>query len=304
VNTQAVPMDITEAKWPRIALVTPVFNSRKYIEATIRSVLAQEYPNLDYFIVDGGSTDGTVDIIRRYENQISGWVSEPDKGMYDAINKGFQRTSGEIMGWINATDMLQVGGLSVVASVFRDLPQVEWIAGRPTIFSEQGMTVQILPLPRCSRNRFLAGANRAIQQESTYWKRSLWDRAGGFVDASCRAAGDFELWVRFFRHAAVHPVDAVIGGWRSHEDGLGQGNMDQYFRDCEQIVDKELYRVDHGEWIRVLRRISATLKPIPVVRGAWRLLVTNNLCYRRASDWPPIIEYQWGKVCKWGFRAE
>ena len=91
-----------------------------------------------YGIVDESPTDGTVDIIRRYENQISGWVSEPDKGMYDAISKGFQRTSGEIMGWINATDMLQIGGLSVVASVFRDLPQVEWITGRPTIASEQG----------------------------------------------------------------------------------------------------------------------------------------------------------------------
>src|SRR4029077_2329997 len=137
VSNEIALATVAKLKYPRIALVTPVFNSGKYIEQTIRSVLAQGYPNLDYFIVDGGSTDGTLDIIRKYESQISGWISEPDNGMYDAINKGFARTSGEIMGWISATDMLQIGGLSVVASVFRDLPEVEWITGKPTLFSEE-----------------------------------------------------------------------------------------------------------------------------------------------------------------------
>ena len=98
--------------------------------------------------------------------------------MYDAINKGFARSSGEIMGWISATDQLQIGALSVVGSVFSDLPSVEWITGRPTGYNEAGMTVTVLPLPRWSRYRFLAGANRYIQQESTYWRRSLWERAG------------------------------------------------------------------------------------------------------------------------------
>src|ERR1700680_4225905 len=105
--------------WPRISLVTPVFNSEKYIEPTIRSVLAQDYPNLDYFVVDGGSTDGTGAIIRKHERRISGWIREPDRGMYDALNKGFARSTGEIMGWISATDVLQLGGLCTAASVFR-----------------------------------------------------------------------------------------------------------------------------------------------------------------------------------------
>src|ERR1019366_1022321 len=131
---------VSEARcggWPRIAFVTPVRNSAKFIEATIQSVLAQEYPNLDYFIVDGGSNDGTVEIIRKYENKISGWISEPDRGMYDAINKAFRRTTGEIMGWISATDILYPGGLRVVGSVFNDLPEIEWITGRPALINEQ-----------------------------------------------------------------------------------------------------------------------------------------------------------------------
>ena len=288
-----------DALWPRIALVTPVFNSGKYIEQTIRSVLAQGYPNLDYFIVDGGSTDGTLDIIRKYESQISGWISEPDNGMYDAVNKGFARTSGEIMGWISATDMLQMGGLSVVASVFRDLPGVEWITGKPTLFSEEGMTVSILALTRWSRYRFLAGANRTIQQESTFWRRSLWEKAGGRVDASRRWASDFELWLRFFRHAQIYPVDALIGGFRIHGDSLGLQDMEACYRIHDEFIEAELNRVPSGKSIRLFRRIGQTLKPIPIVRGIWRRVVTNSLYYRVGPDWPPVIEYQWNK---WGFR--
>ena len=159
---------------PRIALVTPAFNSVRYIEATIQSVLAQNYPNLDYFIVDGGSTDGTIDIIKKYEHRISGWLSEPDNNPYEALNKGFDRTTGEIMGWITSTDMLHVGGLAVVGSVFAALGSVDWITGWPTTFTDDGMAVAVKEMPRWSRTRFLAGVNRFIQQESTYWRRSLW----------------------------------------------------------------------------------------------------------------------------------
>jgi len=213
--------------WPKIALVTPVFNSVRYLEATIRSVLSQAYPNLEYVIADGGSTDGSVEIIRRYEPYLHAWFSQPDGGMYDAINKGFARTSGQaagglamggsimgsimggsIMGWISATDLLHVGSLFVVGSVFRTFPQIEWITGRPTGFSDEGMAVETLRLRQWSRMRFLAGANRYIQQESTFWRRSLWDRAGGRVDDSRRSASDFELWVRFFRFAKLYPVEA------------------------------------------------------------------------------------------------
>ena len=118
--------------WPRITLITAVFNSRKYIEQTIQSVLAQGYPNLEYVVIDGGSTDGTAEIVRSYAAQLAGWVSEPDRGMYDALNKGFARTSGEIMGWLNASDQLQAGALRSVGGAFRAFPEVEWITGRPS----------------------------------------------------------------------------------------------------------------------------------------------------------------------------
>ena len=287
--------------WPRIALVTPVFNSGKYIEATIRSVLAQGYPNLDYFIVDGGSKDETLDVIRKYESEISGWMSEPDKGMYDALNKGFARTTGEIMGWISATDQLQIGGLSVVGSVFRAFPEVAWITGRPTMFNEKGMTVDVLDLTRWSRNRFLAGANRTIQQESTFWRRILWERAGGRMDASRRNAADFELWVRFFRHAQIYPVDALIGGFRSHGDSLGLKDMEAAYRIHDEFIEAELNSAPRGKSLRAFRRLSKAMHAIPKVRVLWQRLVMNRLYHRRGPDWPPIIQFQGNK---WEFRAE
>jgi glycosyltransferase involved in cell wall biosynthesis len=290
-----------ETRWPRISLVTPVWNSGRYIEDTIQSVLVQNYPNLEYFIVDGGSTDGTLDIIRKYEKQITGWISEPDNGMYDALNKGFARTSGEIMGWISATDKLQLGGLKVVGSVFRDLSSVEWITGRPTVLNEEGMAVYLEGQPRWSRIRFLAGANRTIQQESTYWRRSLWERAGSRVDSSRRNAADFELWVRFFRYAQIYPVTGLIGAFRRHDDSLGLQDMEECYRIHDEYIEAELDSAPYGKSLRLFRRISRRMESSPILRKAWKRQVMDRLYLRRGRDWPPIIEYQ---NDKWGFRPE
>jgi glycosyltransferase involved in cell wall biosynthesis len=277
--------------WPRISLVTPVLNSANYIEQTIQSVLAQKYPNLDYFIVDGGSTDGTVDVIRSYEDRISGWISEADHGMYDALNKGFARTTGEVMGWISATDMLHLGGLLSVGAIFGDLPMIEWITGRPTRFNEQGMTICVDPIPHWSRPRFLAGFNRYIQQESTFWRRSLWNKAGGHVDSSLRMAGDFELWIRFFRHARLHPVNGIIGGFRVHDASLGLKQIDECHRLQNQLVIAELGRAAHSRGIRMFRTVNSTMKRVPFIRYCWWHLVERSVPYVPGPDWSPEIHF-------------
>ena len=244
--------------------MTSAHNSGKYIEQTIRSVLAQNYPNLDYFVVAGGSTDGTVEIIRKYESEISGWISEPDNGMYDAINKGFARTSGEIVGQISATDMLQPGGLST----FGWLPGVEWIMGRPTFYDEEGEN---------DRDRGSAGVfaepisseeERHIKLESTFWRRSLWEKAGGYVDASRRMSSDFEVWVRFFRHSRLYSVDAMIGGFRLHGDSIGLQNLEACFAIHDEIVQTDLASVPQRRTRRLFHVLNAGMKEIPVIRYA------------------------------------
>jgi len=279
------------ASWPKISLVTPVFNSARYLEATFRSVLSQGYPNLEYIVVDGGSTDGSVDIIRKYESQLHSWVSEPDRGMYDAINKGFARSSGDLMGWISATDMLHAGSLFVVGSVFRTFPQVEWITGRPTGFSDDGMAAEILRLRRWSRWAFLAGANRYIQQESTFWRRSLWERAGSRVDDSRRNASDFELWVRFFRHAKLYSVDALIGGFRSHPDSLGLQNLAECHRIHEEILEKEVASMRGAAGLKLFRRLSSAAMKTGLEQS-WRKMVLATLPKLPGSGAAPTIRYK------------
>lgn len=280
------------APWPRISLVTPVRNSARYLEAAIRSVLVQGYPNLEYILVDGGSTDGSLAILRNYESDLHSVISEPDRGMYDAINKGFARSSGELMGWISATDMLHAGSLFVVGSVFRTFPAVEWITGRPTGFSDDGMAVDVLNLRRWSRMAFLAGANRYIQQESTFWRRSLWDRAGSRVDDSRRNASDFELWVRFFRYAHLYSVDALIGGFRSHPDSLGLQNLAECHRLHEEIIEQELASLPEAKRLRTFRALSAKVMSIPALEKPWRKIVLNTLNRFPGNQRAPVIRYR------------
>jgi glycosyltransferase involved in cell wall biosynthesis len=286
---------LSNSPLPKISLVTPVFNSAKYIEQTFRSVFEQNYPHLEYFVIDGGSTDGTLDVIRKYESQLSGWISEPDSGMYDALNKGFAHTSGEVMGWISATDLLRPGGLLNVGSVFRDLPEVEWISGRPAWFNEEGALTGDAPPPRLSRYRFLAGANRYIQQESTYWRRSLWERAGSRVDSGRRNAADFELWVRFFRHAKLYPVDAPIGGFRKHGDSIGLQDLEACHRVHDEYISAELRQIPYGQFFKLFRSSGRLAEATPGLRKLWNRFVTQPLYGRPANDWPPIIRNDSGR---------
>jgi glycosyltransferase involved in cell wall biosynthesis len=273
-------------------MVTAVRNGAHFIEDTIRSVISQGYPNLEYIIVDGVSTDGTLDIIRKYEKNITWWVSQPDKGVYDALNTGFARSTGNIMGWLNGSDQLHIKSLFIVGSVFAGLPEVEWVTGRPTGFNADGMTVLVKDLARWSRVRFLVGANRYIQQESTFWRRSLWNRAGGSLDATFRDAGDCELWVRFFRYAKLYSVDALIGGFRPHADAITSLTREEYERHFEEIIEREVNSLNGGAKIKLFRRMSGFVGRIPKVRVLWNRVVMNALYRMPGRDWPPVIKYE------------
>jgi len=280
----------TIESWPRITIVTAVRNGARYIEDTIRSITSQNYPNLEYIVVDGASTDGTIEIIRKYEKLLAWWVSQPDKGVYEALNTGFSRSTGEIMGWLNASDRLQSDGLRVVGSVFRELSEVEWITGHPTAYNSAGTDSVVQDLARWSRFRFLAGANKYIQQESTYWRRSLWDKAGAVLSTAYRAEGDFDQWVRFFRHARLYTVDAFIAGYRAHPDALSSGDINRYNRICDEIADRELSSLHGARAAKLFRKITRALQGVPKVRGAWNRIALKALYRLPGPDWPPVIE--------------
>lgn len=259
---------------PKISIVTPCFNQVNYIEETIRSVLDQQYPNLEYIIIDGGSTDGTAGIIKKYENHLHYWVSEPDAGMYDAVQKGFEKSSGELMAWINSDDLLHRGALNTVSEIFSTFPQVDWIQGLPSFFDEQGRIVQTGGLKKWSPFHFYLGDFRWIQQESTFWRRSLWEKAGAHVDRNLRYAGDFELWLRFFRHADLYSCSALLGGFRLRKSGqLSQTHLREYLGEARDLLDSELRNLPEEKKktlsrIRMKQGIHKTLERLKIFNSS------------------------------------
>jgi glycosyltransferase involved in cell wall biosynthesis len=211
--------------FPKISIITPSFNSKGLISDTIHSVLGQNYPNLEYIIIDGGSTDGTAQIIEQYSSQLGYWHSQKDGGQYDAINQGFSKSTGEIMCWLNADDMLLHRSLFVVAEVFEQLEAVQWLSSlQPASWDASGHLAEVRNLPGFSKQAFLDGlylpttAKKGywMQQESTFWRRSLWEKAGSSIP-NFHLAGDFALWCKFYEYAELCGITYPLSGFRMIE---------------------------------------------------------------------------------------
>jgi len=229
---------ILDRPYPIISIVTPNFNGSKYLEKTIQSVLNQEYPCLEYIIIDGGSTDESTDIIKKYENKLSYWVSEPDKGLYDAIQKGFARSSGDIMAWINSDDMYHPNSFFTVAEIFSSCGDIDWLQGYATAYDETDRTVFCSPGRQFTNFDFYNHDYKWIQQESVFWRRSLWEKAGSGLNTNLKYAGDFELWLRFFKHSRLYVADVLVGGFRWRCSGqLTLEHFNDYISEAEKAID-------------------------------------------------------------------
>ncbi len=231
-----------ERTWPKISIVTPNFNYGHLIEATIRSVLVQEYPNLEYIVIDDGSTDHSLEIIERYQSQLSYFEHHDNQGQYPTINKGFARATGDILGWINSDDIYLPWTLSSVATIFAAFPEVEWIVGLPA--SIQNGVVhdvkRLAPFPRAMIGAGLFhGGSRGlgwIQQESCFWRRSLWERAGG-LRTDLRYAADFELWTRFAKFAELYAVSTLWAGFNNRAgENRSLANRERYMEEVERVI--------------------------------------------------------------------
>lgn len=253
-----------------VSIVTPSYNQAVFLEDALKSVLTQEGDSfyIDYLVIDGGSVDGSVDILARYESVLSErpgirlddgrvfhvprsggdelvrccgvryrWVSEPDEGHGNALNKGFARTSGDIMAWLNSDDMYHPGAFATVAEIFTRFPDVAWLIGKYSWYDRDGVCFREKKIYK-NLVDFLVRDYKWVQQESTFWRRTLWEQAGGRIDESYRFAVDGELWTRFFRYARLFHVDALLSGFRIHATNRARHNMSSVEQEMEKALQK------------------------------------------------------------------
>ena len=220
--------------YPKISIVTPSFNQAQFLEETILSVINQNYPNLEYIIIDGGSTDGSVEIIKKYEKYLTYWVSEPDDGHAHALNKGFEKTTGEIMAWLNSDDKYFPWTFKTAAEIFTEYLDVNWITGYQSAIDAQGRLCDIYKtcvnvFDRIFRHKTF------IQQESTFWRRSLWEKSGAHISDDYKLFIDGELWARFFQMDKLWTIDRVIGGFRFHVQNRGFTQRAELLKESREI---------------------------------------------------------------------
>lgn len=192
--------------WPRVSVVTPSYNQGQFIEETIRSVLLQGYPDLEYIIIDGGSTDGSVDIIRKYEHQLAYWVSESDKGQSDAINKGWCHSRSDIIAWLNSDDTYMPGTLHRVSSAFITCPNVCMVYGSCNLTDEKGHITRNVPAREFDLNTLLLG--NFIPQLTVFLRRHVIEKVG-LLDTSLHYTMDYDLWLRAAKAGCV--IQSITG---------------------------------------------------------------------------------------------
>jgi glycosyltransferase involved in cell wall biosynthesis len=243
---------------PKISIVTPSFNQGHFIEHTLKSVLDQNYPNLEYIVIDGKSTDNSIEIIKKYSDRLSYWVSEKDNGHGNAINKGFQSSTGEIMAWINSDDMYFPWTLRVVSEVFTLFPHVNWIVGLNSFIKNSS----IFRVEKIYKNKydFMLGDYKWIQQESVFWRRSLWEKAGGKLNEDYSLMIDGELWCRFFLFDKLYHLDTILAGYRAHDTN----RAGTFYKECLVEMDRA---------IDILKQDCDK----QVVRNLWKLKVMSAL---------------------------
>lgn len=210
-------MENNNQSWPKISVVTPSYNQGQFIEETIRSVLLQGYPNLEFIIIDGGSTDNTIEIIKKYEPWIAYWISEPDRGQSHAVNKGISRATGDIVFWLNSDDIVLPEAFIRIAQEFINHPDAAIVIGQARIISAKGEQVGDLRSEFSTWEDIVTTPTNKIRQVSSFFSRALFDELG-LIDETLEIAMDNELLTRFTRVYPPKIIPDYVAAFRSQPD--------------------------------------------------------------------------------------
>lgn len=239
---------------PLVSIITPSFNQADFLEATIRSVLAQDYPHLEYFVIDGGSSDGSLEIIRRYSDQLAGWVSEPDQGQTDAINKGFSRAQGEILAWINSDDTYLPHAVSEAVGYLQAHPEAGMVYGDANFIDAGGAVIGRFPARQTSYERLRRGFVH-IPQQASFFRTRLWRQVGP-LDPSFYFAMDYDLWVRLAKVSQLHYHPHLWANFRLHGSGKSVISDDRCWPEMLRV-----HRREGGGWLHPLV-FKAKIRPL------------------------------------------
>ncbi|MBY0588731.1 glycosyltransferase [bacterium] len=268
--------------WPKISIVTPSYMQGHFLEWTLRSVLCQNYQNLEYIVMDGGSTDSTRPVIEKYAHHLTYWESKKDKGQADAIARGFSRTTGEIMAYLNSDDMLTPGTLHKVAKYFADHPSVDVIYSHRCFVDPKNRVIGYWILP--PHSSYLMKRFDYIPQETTFWRRRLFDRVGN-IDPTYRFAMDYDLFVRFMNAGNMRRLPDIFGAFRMHDYSKTKTQI-------ETIGLREMNRVRSQYGISIRKYDHALLKMfIAYVKGA-SFAWTRYQHARHAADPHSFLDFE------------
>jgi len=265
--------------WPRISIVTPSYNQGRFIEETIRSVLLQGYPDLEYIIIDGGSTDASAEIIRKYQPWLTYWVSEPDRGQSHAINRGFRRSTGEIIAWLNSDDTYCPSALASVAERYSKYSGYSFIYGALRIVDPYGRALKILA-PEVTLPSLIL--RNDIPQPATFMQRSVLDSVG-YLNESLHFAMDRDYWCRaVLQHPADLPfarLETILANQRQHADCKTCSQPLLFVDERLRLYDRLFGDAPRNSPIRIFRRRAYALAYVDMAR----------LLYKQGRQWQQML---------------
>lgn len=262
--------------FPRISVITPSFNQSEFLERTILSVLDQQYPNLEYIIIDGGSTDGSVDLINKYSDRLSWWVSEPDQGQANAINKGLRRATGDWVAWQNSDDIYYNYCFNDLVAAAEKFPNAGLIIGNMILIDELDAPLRDIRYVEPTYKALLA-EGMVLTNQSAFWRRQIHESIG-YLSEDLHYSFDYEWFLRLTQHTNSAHINKFWGGWRLHKDTKTSISPEAFILEKQQIL-RGRQSTKLAKLIYTLRRLLLTLAKgnfSYALRGVFRRFNTNN----------------------------